>query len=308
MKSRSSNFRIGVTTLTLLTLSVAGVVSQAQQQGGPPPGGQGGQGGGRGFGGQGGGRIQLVTTPVEVLASELKLTSEQADKIKTIQAAYRKDRDSMMPDGPGGPGGRCQGGGPGGGGQGGRGQGGGPGGGGQGGGPGGGGQGGGPGGGGQDGNQGGAPPDREAMQKLDKTASDKITAVLTDDQKAALPGVIQMLGALQSAGIPPQALGVLKLTSAQKQKAIAISKEMQQAIQAAMQDQDRQAMQDARTKCHDKIQALLTDEQKAALDKFAKDHPRQGGQRGPGGPGGPGGGQGGDGPPPDGNGPPPPAS
>ena len=276
MKSRSSNFRIGVTTLTLLTLSVAGVVSQAQQQGGPPPGGQGGQGGGRGFGGQGGGRIQLVTTPVEVLASELKLTSEQADKIKTIQAAYRKDRDSMMPDGPGGPGG--------------------------------GGQGGGPGGGGQDGNQGGAPPDREAMQKLDKTASDKITAVLTDDQKAALPGVIQMLGALQSAGIPPQALGVLKLTSAQKQKAIAISKEMQQAIQAAMQDQDRQAMQDARTKCHDKIQALLTDEQKAALDKFAKDHPRQGGQRGPGGPGGPGGGQGGDGPPPDGNGPPPPAS
>ena len=289
MKFRTGSFRIAVTAVALLTLSTLSLVSHAQDQGGPPP--PGGPGSGRGFGGPGGrgGRIQPATAPIDVLASELMLTSPQVDKIKAIQSAYRKERDSMMP-GRGGPGGGGQGG---------------------------------PGGGGP----GGPPPDREAMQAmmqkmqaLDKAASDKIAAVLTDDQKAALPGAIQMMEAFQSTGIPPQALDALKVTTAQKKKAIGISKEMQAAMQQAMQDQDREAMQAARAKAHDRILALLTDDQKAALDKFVKDHPgrpggpggRPGGPgRGPGGPGGPGGprgGQGGDGPPPppDGNGPPPP--
>jgi hypothetical protein len=286
MKTRNG-IRFGVTAIALLTLSLASVVSHAQQdggQGGPPPGGPGGfgggqgPGGGRGFGGPGGpggGRIQPATAPVEVLASELKLTTTQADKIKAIQTAYNKDRSALMPNRGGGPGG-------------------------------------------QGGDQGG-PPDREAMQAmfqkmqtLDKTASDKIAAVLTDDQKTAMPGVLQMLGALQGAGIPPQALASLKLTSAQKTKAVSISKEMQTAMDQARQDQDREAMQEARSKGQTKIQSLLTSDQKAALDKFVKDHPNpqggRGGFGGPGGgPGGPGGGQGGDGPPPppDGNGPPP---
>ena len=183
----------------------------------------------------------------------------------------------------------------------------------------------------------GGPPDPELMQKmqaLDKSASDKIAAVLNDDQKAALPGVIQMLSVFQSAGIPPQALSALNLTAGQKRQAAAIGKTMQQEMDQARQDRDRQAMQDARTKAHDKTLALLSDEQKAALAKFMKDHPRPqggpggpggpGGRRGgPGGPGGPGGGPGGpggpggdgppppydgNGPPPDGDGPPPPPS
>ncbi len=293
MKSCTGTFRLGVTAITLLTLSMASIVSQAQQQGGPPPGGFGGPGGGgqgpgggRGFGGPGGGRIQPVTAPVEALTSELKLTATQVDKIKAIQTAYRKDRDSLMPN-RGGQGGPGQGGGQGG--------------------P----PGGGPGGGFD-------PAAMQAMmqklQTLDKAANDKIAAVLTDDQKTTLPGVIQMMGAFQSVGIQPQALSTLKLTADQKKKAVTISKDMQQAMQQAMQDQDREAMQAARAKGQDKIQALLTQDQKTALDKFVQDHPRQGGpggpggrQDGPGGPGGPGGGQGGDGPPPppDGNGPPP---
>ncbi len=261
MKTRIGRIRIEVAALTLLALSSVSIVAHAQQPGGPPPGGP---GGGRGFGGPGGppgGRIQPATAPVDALAAELKLTATQVDKIKAIQAAYRKDRDRLMPP---------------------------------------------------PGNQGGAPPNREAMQALDKATSDKIVAVLTDDQKAALPRVIQMLDAFQSAGVPPQVIGDLKLTDDQKNQALRINKEMQQAMQKAMQDQDRQAMMDARKKAHDEILALLTDDQKAILDKFVKDHPRRGpggpggpgGRRGPGGPGGPGDGNG---PPPgDGNGPPPP--
>jgi len=152
----------------------------------------------------------------------------------------------------------------------------------------------------------------QKMQALDKATNDKINAVLTDDQKAMLPGLVQLLSGLQSAGIQPPALTVLNLTSDQKKKAVAIGKETDQAAQEAMQDRDFEAMQAARAKGRDKIQALLTADQKAALAKFAKDHPqpRFGGPGGPGGrqggPGGPGG-QGGDGPPPppDGNGPPP---
>jgi hypothetical protein len=266
MITRSGRIRIEVAALTLLALSSVSIVAHAQQPGGPPPGG---------FGGPGGGRIQPATAPADALASELNLTATQVDKIKAIQAAYRKDRDSLMPP--------------------------------------------------RD-NQGGGPPNREAMQSimeklqaLDKATSDKIVAVLTDDQKAALPRVIQMLDAFQSAGVPPQVIGDLKLTDDQKKQALRINKEMQQAMQQAMQDQDRQAMMDARKKAHDEILALLTDDQKAILDKFVKDHPRRGpggpggpGGRGPGGrgPGGPGGPPPGDGngppPPPDGNGPPPP--
>ena len=266
MKSRTGRIRIGIAAFTLLTLSMASIGAHAQQQGGPPQGGPGGGPGGRGPGGPGGpggGRLQPATTPVAVLAAELKLTPTQADKITAIQAAYRKERDSLMPPR--------------------------------------GGQGGNPG--------GGPPPDREAMQALDKAASEKIVAVLNDEQKAALPGVIQMLGAFQSAGIPPQAISVLKLTSDQKKKAVSIGKAMQQEMQQAMQDQDRDAMQAIRAKAHDQILALLNDDQKAALAKFVKDHPRpKGGPGGPGGrPGGPGGPDGeGPPPPPDGNGPPPP--
>ena len=289
MKSRVDSVRIGFAAFTLLTLSMASIGAHAQQQGGPPPGGPGGGPGGpggrggRGPGGPGGGRIQPATTPVDILASELNLTATQVDKIKAIQAAYRKERDSMMPGGPGrGRPGQGGSGGPG-------------------------------------GDQRGGPPDPELMQKmqaLDKSASDKIATVLNDNQKAALPSVIQMLSAFQSADIPPQAVSALKLTADQKRQAVAIGKTMQQEMDQARQDRDRQAMQDARTKAHDKILALLTDEQKAALAKFMKDHPRpQGGPGGPGGPGGgpggrrggPGGGPGGEGPPPpyDGNGPPP---
>ena len=339
MKSRTGNFRLGVMTLAVLTLSVASVVSHAQQNGGPPPGGPGGfggpgPGGGRGFGG----RIQPATVPIEVLTSELRLTATQAEKIKAIQSTYNKERNALMPNGGrgfGGPGGQGGPGGPGGGpGRGGQGgppphapgaEGQGPGGdeqgpgGGQGGGQGG--PGGGPGGGG--GGQGFNREEMQArmqkMQALDKATNDKIDAVLTGEQKAMLPGLIQLLGSLQSAGIQPHALAVLNLNSDQKKRAVTIGRETDQAVQEAMQDRDFQAIQAARTKGREKIQALLTADQKTALAKFAKDHPqprfggpggpgdRQGGPGGPGRPGGGPGGQGGDGPPPppDGNGPPP---
>ncbi len=256
MKIQMGTVRLGVAALSLLTLTLASTTAHAQYQGGPPPGGPdgpggrpGGPGGPGGPGmGRGGGRIQPVTAPIEALVFELNINAAQADKIKAIQAAYRKERDSLMPP---------------------------------------------------RGNQSG-PPDRDAMraimekiQALDKAANAKIVAVLNPGQREALPGVMMLLDALQSVGIPAPVVAELKLTDDQKKQIVVIGKKLQEDMQKAMQDQDRQAMQDARKKAHDEVEALLSDDQKAIIQKFMKDHPRP--QGGPGGPGGPGGRPGGPG-------------
>ena len=169
---------------------------------------------------------------------------------------------------------------------------------------------------------GGTPPDPTTMeanrakeQKLEKTANDQITALLTDDQKTAAASLLKMLPVLREAGIPLEVFGDLNLTADQKTKIAATVKADKDAANGAMSRE-----------LHDKIQAdvlaLLTADQQATLTAYVKAHPRpQGGPGGPdGGPGGFGGGhrggrpggpdgQGGPGdmpPPPDGGDAPPP--
>lgn len=322
--------------------SLCGSLAFAQPPGGPPDGQGGpGQGGPGGPGGPGQGRpmfggprqMTAVDVPISALAAGLKLTDDQTTKIKDIQAKWKKQRATLMPrggpgGGPGGQGGPGQGG-PGGpppdGGQGGPpppgdqqnsaldespyspqppgGQQGGPPDGGQGG-P------GGPGGGqgGPGGGQGGPPPQmRAAMEKMrtqEKQYNQQIEAVLTADQKQKLPSFLKEINGLQGAGVPADLYADLKLTGDQKTKIVAIAQKAQQEMETARQNGDFSG--DGMRESHEKAMAVLTADQRKAVQKFQQDHPQRGPGGfggaggpggGPGGPGGPGGGPG-DGPPP----------
>ncbi|HLV79370.1 MAG TPA: Spy/CpxP family protein refolding chaperone [Chthonomonadaceae bacterium] len=152
----------------------------------------------------------------------------------------------------------------------------------------------------------GGPPDlatmranREKGRALEQQATHRIEGVLTSDQKAALPGLLDEARALQGAGIPLEAYSDLKLSADQRHQIAAIGKnirqEMDQKRQAAEQSGDFQsmheAMRSAHQQAHEKVLAVLTDSQRATAEKAARQ------RRGPG--------PGGFGPPPDGAGPPP---
>jgi len=162
------------------------------------------------------------------------------------------------------------------------------------------------------------PPDPQTMRatmdkvrSLDQQAATDIKALLTDTQKQALSGLIKTLDDLGFAGIPPETLGDLNLTSDQKTKITAFVEAAKQADRAAMdsarQSGDprslRETMRSDRDQAVQKTMALLTDAQKAVVTKFKASHPQPGpGGFGPPPPGG------GFGPPPSGGfGPPPPA-
>ncbi|HZT41639.1 MAG TPA: Spy/CpxP family protein refolding chaperone [Chthonomonadaceae bacterium] len=167
----------------------------------------------------------------------------------------------------------------------------------------------------------GGPPDpqtmRAAMEKgreMEQQATHRIEAVLTSEQKATLPDLLDEARALQAAGIPLEAYNDLKLSADQRQQITAIGKktrqEMDQKRQAAQQSGDfeslREAMRSTHQQAHEKVMAILTESQRETAQKFARQHRRPG----PGGFGGPPGGFGPPpggfgGPPPDGGGPPP---
>lgn len=276
----------------------------------PPPPGQGRAGGGPGFGGPppfdgpagprgrrgpGGPRMQgempLVAAPLDILASTLKLSDTQRDKIDVIVrkafAAGRGNRPGGPgqrrgpgfapgsegpgwpgapdgPDGPGGPGFPPPPGGP---------------------------DGAGPQGGpgGPGGPEFGGPRDfrgpggpmhmgREAAER----ASREIEAVLTEDQRKRVPEIKKAMTTLRDAFIPPPALAKAKLTDRQ----------IAQLAEGA-----------GKQWSPEKVRAILTKEQRAALDAWLRNGPRSGGPgfrgpgRGPGfGPDGPGFGRPGRGP------------
>jgi Asp-tRNA(Asn)/Glu-tRNA(Gln) amidotransferase A subunit family amidase len=141
----------------------------------------------------------------------------------------------------------------------------------------------------------------EAMQELQKKneesakkAETEIMALLSDDQKKALPEVLKALQLLRTVGIPVQLNSDLKLTADQKKALTEVAaaiqkdrtakmKEMQEARQNQDQDKLRELMQSMRGNggVNPKAMAILTAEQKAMVEKYIKDHPQpQGGRRG----------------------------
>ena len=253
--------------------------------------GNGGGGFGGGFGGQrGGGLMQmgLSNLPVDVLVKGLKLTDDQKTKVDDVQKKIREAQRAAF-----GGGNNPFGGGAG----------------------------------------GGNRPDPAQLQEMmakmqeDRKKNDaQIEAVLTDDQKKALPAFLKDVQTFQTAQLPLALIGDLKLTDDQKTKMAAvvmqIQKIAQEKRQEAMDNQDfqslREIMTQTQTALKDKTRALLTADQKAMVEKYEKENPNQGfggrggrgGAPGAGGQGGRGGrgGNGGGNPPPtqNGNGAPPP--
>ncbi len=278
----------------IVTMSLPAVA----QQPGAPGGGQGrgqGRGGGQrgGFGGRGGGQLTLANVPVEALAKSLGLSADQKTKIEAIQTKHREETRALFPrGGRGGPGG---GGGPGGtgarpGGPGGPGA---PGGAAPGGAPGA--RPGGPGGPGGPGADPAFAANMEKLRGMNAKATASIEAVLTAPQKTKVPGLVKEFQALRGARIPLEVAADLKLTPDQIKRIEAVSdeqrKKMQAAFQGAGQGGDRTAMREKfqamRTENQQKIEAILTADQKAAVKKYEDAHPRP--QRGGGGRGGGGG-------------------
>ena len=117
------------------------------------------------------------------------------------------------------------------------------------------------------------PANREKRRELTNKANADIEAVLNDEQKAKLKDVLQEMGMLRSAGIPLELVGDLKLTDDQKKQMAAIMADTQEKMRG-LSPEDRRAkgremMQEARTK----MEAVLTDEQKAMIEKYRKEHP-----------------------------------
>ena len=256
--------------------------------------GNGGGGFGGGFGGQrGGGMMQmgLSSLPVGVLVKGLKLSDDQKTKVDDVQKKIREAQRAAFAGGNNPFGG---------------------------------------------GAGGGNRPDpaqlQEMMAKMQeerKKNDAQVEAVLTDDQKKALPAFLKDVQTFQTAQLPLALIGDLKLTEDQKTKMAAVVKQVQtisqEKRQEAMDNQDFQALREIMTQTQtalkDKTRALLTADQKAMVEKYEKENPNQGfggfggrggrgGAPGAGGQGGRGGrgGNGGGNPPPtqNGNGAPPP--
>ena len=124
------------------------------------------------------------------------------------------------------------------------------------------------------------PASRDKRRELNQKGVAHIEAILTTEQKDKLKTAMAEMTTLRSVGIPMALAGQLKLTDDQKKKIADVSKEIREKMQNGGQGADRRAlMQEGRTK----VEAILTADQKAAIEKYNKEHPRgQGrGQRPP---------------------------
>lgn len=123
---------------------------------------------------------------------------------------------------------------------------------------------------------GGSDAGRQAVRDARQAANKEITAVLTAEQIGKVEGVVREFGSYQQLGIPLQVLGELKLTDGQKSKIKPIAEEMQRKVQglrARGGQPDRQAMQQIRQDYAAKVTAILTAEQKAAIETWRKANP-----------------------------------
>jgi len=233
---RVSKFGLLGAAIVLGSCVAAGAFAQ---DAGQPPAGRQRRGGGQFGQGRFGGGLQLsiVNVSPDILATELKLSADQKTKITDIQKKLVADRQAAFQQ------------------------------------P-------------ADGGQ----PDRQAQmakfQELNQTAVKEITAVLTDDQKTSSTALLKDLQTLQALSLPYQTYSDLKLTSEQKTKLAALAadviksrQDLQQEIRAAAQAQDQAKMQELFGKMRgtgkpdEKTLAVLTDSQKATVDKYVKDHP-----------------------------------
>ena len=114
-----------------------------------------------------------------------------------------------------------------------------------------------------------------------KDANDKITAILTDDQKAKLPQLLTDATDFRDVNIPLELGLQLQLTADERQKVSDIAANERKDVAALTTGDnaitDRRALRaqtnQLRQAAHASVLAILTDVQKAQVDQYAKDHP-----------------------------------
>jgi hypothetical protein len=120
----------------------------------------------------------------------------------------------------------------------------------------------------------GANPDQNAL--LAKTRalgtlieqSDKdIEAVLTADQKKKIEPMFEEIRLLNSVGVARAGVAAVKLTADQKKQILALAEEYQKKRQELKQEERPTKGAEMAREYRGKVFALLTDEQKAALEK-----------------------------------------
>ncbi|MGC8667130.1 MAG: hypothetical protein ACP5VE_03290 [Chthonomonadales bacterium] len=129
----------------------------------------------------------------------------------------------------------------------------------------------------------GSPRDPANMQKLrDLTnqADRDIQALLTPEQTEKLREVAPIWSALRSAGIALDLLPQLKLTAEQNEKIAAVVKEMGEKLRGLSPDERRTQGRELRQEARNKIEALLTEQQKEVLRKYQEEHRVRGRRRG----------------------------
>jgi hypothetical protein len=158
----------------------------------------------------------------------------------------------------------------------------------------------------------GQRPDQKALEaampKIEarmKQADAEISAVLTPAQRKQVPAMLKEMHALRGAGLPMSLAGTLKLTPSQLTKLEGIGKSRSDKLRKAFAGMGpgsnpgaaMQQMGQIRDEARKSAMGVLNAQQKAAVEKWEKEHPRMqfGGFGGPGGPGGRMGGPGGPG-------------
>jgi Spy/CpxP family protein refolding chaperone len=132
----------------------------------------------------------------------------------------------------------------------------------------------------------------EKLRALDTQATKGIHAVLTAAQNAAVPALLKLLEVLPMEGVPVDTFVELHLADAQKQSLTAIGQRAQQAMRNAMESARnggdpstaRGAMQAILRTTDDQARAVLTADQRAAIEEYMDAHAGQGPGGGFGGP------------------------
>lgn len=118
------------------------------------------------------------------------------------------------------------------------------------------------------------PVNAQKIKELTEKANSDIEAVLTPEQKTRLPEVLQMAGMLRHTGLPLELAVSLKLSDDQKHKIADLLKDSQSRMKALSPDEKKVRGKEIRNETHEKIMAVLNDDQKAAAARYTQEHPR----------------------------------
>ncbi|HSV72689.1 MAG TPA: Spy/CpxP family protein refolding chaperone [Chthonomonadales bacterium] len=130
------------------------------------------------------------------------------------------------------------------------------------------------------------PARAQEMRDLGRRANEDILAVLNEQQRQRLPEVIRHMGALRTAGIPLQALGVLRLTQDQRARIVQMVQTETEALRDLQPEERRARTREAMQGIRERVGAVLTAEQRTALARWNEEQRQQRRQRGGGGAGG----------------------